>query len=329
MRCRIVKTCLWTVLKVVGLLLAVSLVAFVLVYASPVKPVQQYILGLGSAVSEEQRQAIMEYWGMGQPPLQRYLHWLWEVLHGNFGTSLLYRRSVLSIIKERAVNSGILMLSAWVFSGCIGFLLGCIMGAFEDTVTDRILKKICYVVSSLPTFWVGILFLLVFSVCLHWFPIGFSSPIGVTSEQVTLSDRVYHALLPALTLSFTSFSSIALHTREKLVEVMHSEYVSYARSQGESLGTIVLHHGIRNILLPALTLQFTSFAELFGGSVLAENVFSYPGLGSAISQAGLNGDVPLLLGITLFSALFVCTGNGIADVLYGIIHPEIREGEQE
>ena len=122
-----------------------------------------------------------------------------------------------------------------------------------------------------------------------------------------------------------SFSNIALHTRQKLIDVLNSEYVLFARARGEGKWTILRRHGLRNILLPALTPQFASFAELFGGSVLAENVFSYPGLGSAVSAAGLQGDVPLLLGITLFSALFVCVGNMIADVLYCVIDPRIRE----
>ena len=99
----------------------------------------------------------------------------------------------------------------------------------------------------------------------------------------------------------------------------------FAMARGEGRGSILLRHGLRNTLLPALTLQFASFAELFGGSVLAENVFSYPGLGSAVAAAGLNKDVPLLLGITLFSALFVCVGNGIANLLGSVIDPRIRE----
>ena len=122
-----------------------------------------------------------------------------------------------------------------------------------------------------------------------------------------------------------SFANIALHTRQKLVDVMESEYVLFARSRGEGKWRLFFRHGLRNTLLPALTLQFASFAELFGGSVLAENVFSYPGLGSAVSAAGLNSDVPLLLGVTLFSALFVCVGNMIANLLYGVVDPQIQE----
>lgn len=322
---RMTRTFLTYGIKILSLLLAVSVIAFALVCLSPVDPVQQYILGLGTSVSPERRAAIEEYWGVNRPPVERYLNWLSNVLRGDLGESALYRRPVADIIGERFANSLALMVCAWVLSGVIGFALGCVMGMFRDRWPDRILKKICYLVSSVPVFWLALLFLLVFSVSLGWFPVGFSSPIGVVESEVTLWQRLYHLILPAFTLSLTSFSNVALHTRQKLVDVLNSEYVLFARARGEGKWTILRRHGLRNILLPALTLQFASFAELFGGSVMAENVFSYPGLGSAAAAAGLNSDVPLLLGITLFSALFVCVGNMIANLLYGVVDPQIRE----
>ncbi len=313
--------------KIITLLLAVSIIAFVLVTVSPVDPVQQYIMGIGP-ISDEQRAQIEDYWGVNEPPVERYFSWLNSLLHGDLGTSLLYRRPVAEIIGQRFVNSLALMLCAWVFSGVIGFLLGCVMGMNQDRWPDKVLKKICYLLSSVPTFWLGLVLLLLFSVVLGWFPIGFSSPIGILDSDVTIWQRLHHLILPAFTLSLMSFANIALHTRQKLVDVMNSEYVLFARARGEGKWTLLRRHGLRNILLPALTLQFASFAELFGGSVMAENVFSYPGLGSAVAAAGLNSDVPLLLGVTLFSALFVCVGNMIANLLYGVVDPQIREVEK-
>ena len=311
--------------KILSLLLAVSIIAFVLVSISPIDPVQQYILNLGTAISPEQRLEIEAYWGVNEPPVERYLNWLGELLRGNWGTSTMYRRPVMEIIGERFANSLALMLCAWLLSGAIGFVLGCVMGMYQDKWPDRVLKKICYLLSSVPTFWLGLVLLLIFAVWLRWFPVGFSSPIGVLEEDVTLAQRLHHLALPAFTLSLMSFANIALHTRQKLIDVLSSEYVLFARARGEGRWTILRRHGLRNILLPALTLQFASFAELFGGSVMAENVFSYPGLGSAVAAAGLNCDVSLLLGVTLFSALFVCVGNMIANLLYGVVDPQIRE----
>ena len=148
--------------RILTLLLAVSIIAFALVSFSPIDPVQQYILGLGTAISPEQRAEIEDYWGVDDPPVQRYLHWLGRVLQGDLGESLLYRRPVADIIAERFVNSLALMLCAWVLSGIIGFTLGCIMGVSHDRWPDKILKTICYILSSVPTFWLGLLFLLLF-----------------------------------------------------------------------------------------------------------------------------------------------------------------------
>lgn len=311
--------------RVVTLLFAVSIISFILVSLSPVDPVQQYV-GSVPNVSVEQREKIAEYWGLNEPPVKRFEAWAGSLIRGDFGVSLIYRRPVLDIIQEKFSASLTLMFTAWTFSGVLGFSAGCLMGYFHGKWPDRILKKLCLVMCSIPTFWIGIVFLMIFSVKLGWFPMGMSVPAGVPAGEVTILQRIHHLALPALTLSFLSFANVALHTREKLVDVLESEYVLFARARGESGWNVLRRHGLRNILLPAVTMQFGSFNELFGGSVLAENVFSYPGLGAAASAAGMGSDVPLLLGITLFSALFVFAGNMIANIIYGIVDPQIREG---
>ena len=312
-------------LRFVTLLIAISIVSFVLVSLSPVDPVQQYV-GAVPTVSMEQREKIAEYWGLDKPPLERFFLWAGSILHGDFGTSLIYRRPVLDIIGEKFLASLALMLTAWAFSGILGFTIGCIMGNLHGKWPDKILKKLCLTMCSIPTFWIGIVFLMLFSVQLGWFPMGMSVPKGLPADQVTIWQRIHHLILPALTLSFLSFANIALHTREKLVDVLESDYVLFARARGESRFQVLRRHGLRNILLPAVTMQFGSFSELFGGSVLAENVFSYPGLGAAAAAAGMGSDIPLLLGITLFSAVFVFVGNLLANIICSIADPQIREG---
>ena len=167
---------------------------------------------------------------------------------------------------------------------------------------------------------------MVFAVELQWFPLGLAVPIGKIESEVTWAERLHHLVLPALTLSITGIANIVLHTRQKLIDVLESEYVLFAKARGETLKQLITRHGLRNIALPAVTLQFASISELFGGSVLAERVFSYPGLGSTAVVAGMQADAPLLLGIALFSSLFVFFGNLTANILYGVIDPQIREG---
>lgn len=324
---RFIKTTCRYMVRLVTLLIAISIISFILVSMSPVDPVQQYV-GAVPNVSMEQREKIAQYWGLDKPPVERFGIWAKSLLQGDFGTSLIYRRPVLDIIGEKFAASLALMITAWLLSGIIGFSIGCVMGAFNGKWPDRILKKICLTMCAIPTFWIGIVLLMVFSAKLGWLPMGMSVPKGVPSDQVTIWQRLHHLILPALTLSFLSFANIALHTREKLTDVLESDYVLFAKAKGESRFCILKRHGLRNIMLPAVTMQFGSFSELFGGSVLAETVFSYPGLGAAASAAGMGSDIPLLLGITLFSAVFVFTGNLLANIIYGVVDPQIREGYQ-
>ena len=146
----------------------------------------------------------------------------------------------------------------------------------------------------------------------------------MSAADVTLADAVRHMVLPALTLSVMGVANIALHTREKTIDVLQSDYARFARARGEGTWQLVRNHGLRNLALPALTLQFASISEIFGGSVLVEQVFSYPGLGQAAVTAGLGGDVALLAGIAVFSAALVFGGNLIANILYGVVDPRIR-----
>lgn len=311
----------------VVLVILVSVLAFILLSVSPIDPLQTNVgqAALG-AMSLEQVEKLRAYWGVGVPPVERYLSWASDFLRGDMGTSLLYRRPVVKVIGEKLFNSFWLLTSAWFFSGVIGFLLGIVAGRKRGGVCDRIVTGYSLFVASTPAFWIAMILLLVFAVRLKWFPIGLSVPIGTAAEDITVTDRIRHAVLPAAALSITGISSIALHTREKMIAVMESDFVLFARARGESERSVIVRHGIRNILIPAMTLQFASVSEIIGGSVLVEQVFSYPGLGQAAVTAGLGSDVPLLLGITVVTAVIVFSGNLAANVLYGVVDPRIREG---
>ena len=307
------------------LLFAASVACFALVSLSPIDPIQAYVQA-NPGVSQQSIARMEEFWGIGDPPAVRFFNWGRALLGGDFGISKIYRRPVLEVIGTRFRATLALMLAAWALSGALGFSAGCLMGMLNGRPADRIAKRACLFMCSVPTFWVGLVLLTVFSARLGWFPFGLSVPIGVAPQDVTILQRLRHLALPALTLSFLSFANIALHTREKLVDVLRSDYVLFARARGEGGWGILRRHGLRNIMIPAVTMQFSSFAELFGGSVLAENVFSYPGLGAAASAAGLQGDIPLLLGITLFSTLFVFVGNAIANAICALADPRTRGG---
>ena len=309
-------------------MLAVGLVVFALVSMSPIDPVQANV-GQAAYVnmSEAKRAQLASYWGGDVPFWERFANWAGALLQGDMGTSLRFNAPVSEVIAHRAVNSLALMGIAWLLSGVLGFALGVAAGARRGGALDRVVRSYCFLLASTPTFWLGLLILMVFAVQLGWFPIGFSVPIGVSAADVTLADAVHHLVLPALTLSVTGVANIALHTREKVVDVLESDYVRFARARGESELSVIVHHGLRNVALPAVTLQCAFVSEIFGGSVLVEQVFSYPGLGQAAVTAGLGGDVALLAGIALVSAALVFGGNLLANILYGVLDPRMRVGE--
>ncbi|ODR53572.1 ABC transporter permease [Eisenbergiella tayi] len=314
-------------IRMLLLLITVSIVTFTLVSMSPIDPLQANVgqAALG-AMSQEQKAKLEEYWGVNVPPVRRYLNWAGGFVRGDMGISLLYRQPVSQVIGVKLSNSLFLMVFAWLISGILGLVLGILAGVFRGTWADRIIKGYSLLISSTPVFWLALLLLLVFAVWLKVLPIGLSVPIGVESAGVTFLDRLRHAILPAVTLSITGVAGVTLHTREKMIDVMESDYMLFARARGENTWSMVKKHGLRNILLPAMTLQFASVSEIIGGSVLVEQVFSYPGLGQAAVTAGTGSDVPLLLGITIVTAAIVFFGNFIADILYGVIDPRMRKG---
>jgi peptide/nickel transport system permease protein len=320
------KSIIIYIIRGITLLFAVTVFSFILASLSPIDPIRQYIQA-NPGVSADNIAAMETYWGLNDPPVERYSKWLSSILHGEWGTSTSFRQPVLQVIGVRFQASLVLMMTAWTFSGILGFGIGCVMGVFRGRLIDRIVKRICLTMCSIPTFWIGLVFLAFFSTILHWFPFGMAVPPGVAPEDVTLAQRIHHLILPALTLSFLSFANLALHTREKLIDAFDSDYALFARARGKNDRQILFSHGIRNALVPAVTMQFASFSELFGGSIFAENIFSYPGLGAAVSAAGMGGtDIPLFLGIVLFSACFIFVGNLIANILYLFIDPRTREG---
>ena len=306
-------------------MVAVAIFSFILLDLSPIDPVSTYLKG--AAVSEAQRAILEGYFGTNVPLPTKIFHWLLDLVQGNLGTSLIYRAPVLDVIMDKFTASIVLMALSWLLSGIIGFALGVVAGKNKGSLIDKAVKVYCYAIQSAPSFWVGMLILMVFAVYLKLFPIGFGVPIGVSSTDATFAEWASRLVLPTLTLSLVGLAPIAMYTRNELIQVLSSDYVLFAKSRGEKGWNLVKNHGIRNILLPAITLQFLSFSELFGGAVLVEQVFSYPGIGQTAVAAGLQSDVPLFLGIVLFSAVFVFVGNLLADISYYLIDPRIKESE--
>lgn len=313
-------------IRLLALIICVSFAVFLLMKASPIDPVDAYLGPAMAHVGPEQKMQIAAIWGLDRPIYEQFLRWAGNILSGDLGYSITYNTAVSSVLETRIGASLTLTGLAWLLSGILGFALGLLAAAYEGRWPDRIIRLYCYILAATPTFWLGMLMLALFSVKLGWTPICCAGPIGVPSDQVTFFESIQHLILPLTALTLFGVAQIALHSRAKLIEVLQSDYITFARAQGGRQGDIIWRHGIRNAALPALTVLFASIGEIFGGAILAEQVFAWPGLGRATVEAGIRGDVALLLAISILMTIIVSTGNMIADILYRVIDPRLKEG---
>ena len=316
---------LCTCLRLVLLLSLVTVFAYLLLSGSPIDPINAYLGGNVFAVSEAQKALLETQLALDQSVAQRLLQWLGGLLQGDLGYSSLYQQPVASVIAERLPISLLLIALSWICSLVLGYLLGLIAAVYSGSWLDRIVQKFAWIMVCMPSFWLAMLLISLFSIALNLTPVCCAAPIGMTFSEQSLMSMLQHLLLPVTTLTAVSMAPIMLHTREKVMDVLHSDYVQHSLAHGDGLSKVVLFHVIRNSLLPAIILQFATFAELFGGSLIAETVFSFPGLGASIVKAGLASDMGLLMGCTLISALLVFSGNLIANLLSGYFMLEVND----
>ncbi len=308
-----------------GFLVGVSFVAFCMLEVSPIDPVQAFVRSRGSALSADQEALLIAQWGLDKSFIERYVLWLSHVARGDLGISRIYQKPVGEVIWYAFSLSAPLIFIAWILQGVLAVYLGILGATHKGKKIDKCIVGYCTLMMSTPSFWLGFILILIFSLKLGLFPIGFSAPVGKLMENISLSDRIIYMILPLLTLVLTGISRVCLHTRAKTLEVLQSEYVAYAMSKGISRSKCIRTYAFKNILFPALMLQCASISEIFSGIVLVETVFNYPGLGEICVKAALSSDLPLLLGIVLFSAIFVYLGNRLADCVSKHIDKRMEE----
>ncbi|WP_333684513.1 ABC transporter permease [Pontibaca methylaminivorans] len=312
------------VLRLCLVLFCVAVAVFLLMKLSPIDPVDAYLGPAMARLGPEHKERIAEAWGLNRPLAEQFLLWAGHLLRGELGWSTTYNAPVGTVLADRIGASLALSGLAWLLSGILGFALGLVAAILQGGWTDRIIRIWCYLLASTPTFWLAMLMLMLFSVHLGWTPICCAGPVGVDPQDIGLGQRLHHLLLPLLALTLFGVAQIALHTRAKVIEVLGSDHVTFARAQGAGRADIALRHAARNAALPALTLLCASTGEIFGGSILAEQVFAWPGLGRASIEAARQGDVPLLLAISLLTALVVTSANILADLLSRFVDPRMR-----
>ncbi|WP_062380267.1 ABC transporter permease [Pseudomonas abietaniphila] len=303
-------------LSAIPTLILVSLFVFTLQKLLPGDPVQ-------AMAGEERDPAVMEYlrekYRLNDPVPLQYVHWVGNVLQGDFGTSLRTEQPVTTLLASKLPVTLELAVLALLIALLIGIPTGVISAVRKGTATDYAANVFALSGISIPHFWLGILLIMIFAVKLQWLPASGFVPLGED-----LGQNLKTLILPAFVLGAGLSGVLMRHTRSAMLEVLRADYVRTARAKGLFPRTVILKHALRNALMPIVTLTTLLFGELLGGAVLTEQVFSIPGFGKMIVDAVFNRDYAVVQGVVLCVAIGFLLLNLLADVLYRLINPRLR-----
>lgn len=301
--------------------IGITLLVYILASSAPGSPAAMMVGGDLENLTPERIAAVEAALGLDKPVYIRYLKWLNQLLLGNFGISYRTGRQVLSMILERLWPTLLLTISATAVSTVIAVLLG-VMSAYKPySPWDYISSLLSYTGVSMPNFFVGLMIIYVFAVRLQILP---SSGMYDSANATTIPGLLKHMILPMITLCLQQIGSILRQTRGSMIESLSNDFIRTSRAQGLSEFAVVFHHGLRNALIPILTVLGGMFPFIIGGAVVTEQLFSWPGLGSLMVQSINSRDYPMIMGETVFIAVVILIGNVILDILYAYADPRIR-----
>ena len=305
-------------LLLVPVLAGVSIIVFMVMHLSPGDPVD---IMLGTQATQEDRTRLRADLGLDQPLPVQYVRWLGHVVRGDLGRSLWMRRPVLGEVLGRLQATLILTGTALLLSTTLGLALGVASATRPNSLLDRVSAMASLFGASMPSFWLGIVLMVVFALRLGWLPAsGMYAPYGGGD----LRDLLAHLALPAVTLAAASVTIIARLTRATMLETLGQDYIRTARAKGVVERGVVLRHGLKNAMIPILTVIGVQAGYLLGGAVLTETVFAWPGVGTLMVQGILARDFPLVQGCVLVVALSFVLVNLVVDLLYAWFDPRIR-----
>jgi peptide/nickel transport system permease protein len=265
--------------------------------------------------------------GLDRPLAAQYVSYLGAVARGDLGESFSQQRPVVLALEDAVPNTLVLAATALAIDLLLGLAIGALQAAYARRRLDTLLTHTTLFVYSLPTFWLGLMLLLVFGQGLHWFPVGgVVDPVlhQALSPAGRLLDRLHHLALPALTLGVVGAAGTARFQRAALLEALKQGFVKTARAKGLTESRVLLAHALRNALLPTITLMGLALPFLLTGSVVVETVFAWPGMGKLAADAVLSRDYPVVTATTLAAAALVVGGSLLADILYAVADPRIR-----
>lgn len=307
------------ILIAIPLLIGISALLFLLMQKMPGGPLAVY--GANPYLTAVERARLIAAMGLDQPIHVQYLKWLASAVHGDLGHSIFTGRPVLGMIAERAPNTLMLMGSSMVISLVLGLTLGVLSAVRPYSKFDYAATTASFLGYSLPTFWFGIMLMMVFAATLHWLPAGGMQPLGSEGGFVA---RLPYMVLPVTVLSIVTVASWSRFMRSSMLEVLRADFIRTARAKGLAEKVVIGRHALRNALIPVVTVVMMAMPHLFGGAVMTETIFSWPGIGRLFYDSLGKSDYPVLMGILLISATLVVVFNLLADLLYSAVDPRIK-----
>jgi len=301
-------------------LLGISLILFVLLALAPGDPFGE--LASNSNIPPEVQEALRVKFGIDDPILIRYFRWLVAMLHGDWGFSFASRIDVDQLILQRVPTTLFVIGSSQILALAIALPVGVFAAMRPYSIFDQIANTLAFIGFSLPTFFTGILFILIFSVKLDWLPFVYTTDIKATGIA-WFGEQIRQAIMPVMVLGLFQAASMTRFVRSAMLDVIRLDYVTTARSKGIGQTRVIVKHVMRNAMIPVVTLVALQLPAVFGGAIVTEQIFRIPGIGSLLISSILANDTPVVMAVTFVFACLVVLFNLIADLLYGWLDPRI------
>jgi peptide/nickel transport system permease protein len=301
-------------------LLGISLVLFTVLALAPGDPFGE--MAQNPAIPPSVQLALRAKFGLDDPIPVRYLHWLTAMLHGDWGFSFVSRVDVDTLILQRLPVTLAVIGASQILALMVALPVGVYAATKPYSIFDQIASTLALVGFALPTFFTGIIFILMFSIQFNWLPFVFRSDLSSTG-LVWVWEEIRQSVMPVLVLGLFQGATWTRFVRSAVLDVIRLEYVTTARSKGLSEGSVILKHIVRNAMIPVVTLIALQMPAVFGGAIITEQIFRVPGIGSLLISAILANDTPVVMAVTFVFACLVILFNLIADLLYGCLDPRI------
>ncbi|MDL9995372.1 ABC transporter permease [Bacillus stercoris] len=301
------------------ILLGITILSFAIMKAAPGDPMS---LMMDPTISQADRAKFIEKYGLNDPEPVQYLKWLGNMLQGDFGTSIVKKGTPVSdLILSRLPNTLVLMVFSTLVALLISIPFGVLSAKRPYSKLDYGITVTSFLGLAIPNFWFGLILIMVLSVNLGWFPTG---GVGTLNADFNILDRLHHLILPAFVLATADMAGITRYTRSSMLDVLKQDYIRTARAKGFKENKVIFKHGLRNGLLPVITIFGLMIPSFIGGAVVVEQIFTWPGLGKLFIDSAFSRDYPVIMAMTVISAVLVVLGNLIADILYALVDPRIE-----